>query len=111
VPRFEELKRHVAKGYDTTVSQWGKQKLDANPDMWKEWEVGQGLEWEKLFWRPIAVEVDDQGQIFVVEFARNRIQVYRKQAPIFLGLYDGASFVSDRLSLEVESCGPCIFQA
>ena len=75
---------------DATVSQWGKAKLDANPDMWKEREVAQGLEREKLFWGPIAVEVDDQGQIFVVESARNRIQVYRKQAPVFLGQYDGA---------------------
>lgn len=75
---------------DATVSQWGKAKLDANPDMWKEREVAQGLEREKLFWGPIAVEVDDQERVFVVESARNRIQVYRKQAPVFLGQYDGA---------------------
>jgi DNA-binding beta-propeller fold protein YncE len=74
---------------DSAISKWGKTKLDANPDMWKEREVAQGLDREKLFWGPIAVEVDNQGQVFVVESARNRVQVYRKHAPIFLGLYDG----------------------
>jgi DNA-binding beta-propeller fold protein YncE len=74
---------------DSVVSKWGKTKLDANPDMWKEREVAQGLDREKLFWGPIAVEVDDQGQVFVVESARNRVQVYLKRDPLFLGLYDG----------------------
>ena len=73
---------------EATISKWGKVKLDANSDMWKEREVSQGLEREKLFWGPIAVAVDDQDRIFVVESARNRIQVYRKIAPYFLGLYD-----------------------
>jgi DNA-binding beta-propeller fold protein YncE len=74
---------------DATISKWGQAKLDANPDMWKEREVAQGLEREKLFWGPIAVEADDQGRIFVVESARSRVQVYHKQAPFFLGRYDG----------------------
>jgi DNA-binding beta-propeller fold protein YncE len=33
---------------------------------------------EKLFWGPIAVKVDDQGRLYVVESCRHRIQVYRK---------------------------------
>ena len=70
---------------DATMSKWGKEKVDANAEMWKEREVAQGLEREKLFWRPVAVEVDDEGAIFVVESGRHRIQVYRKQRPIFLG--------------------------
>ena len=45
-------------------SKWGQEKLNANPDMWKEREVSQGLEREKLCWGPIAVEVDDDGRIF-----------------------------------------------
>ena len=69
---------------DGTLSKWGKEKLDANPEWWKEREIAQGIEREKLFWSPVAVEVDDEGRIFVVESARNRIQVYRKQAPIFV---------------------------
>jgi sugar lactone lactonase YvrE len=87
---FDAEGRFITKmAGDSTVSKWGKTKLDANPDMWKEREVAQGLDREKLFWGPIAVEVDHQGHIFVVESARNRIQVYRKYDPIFLGLYDG----------------------
>ena len=70
---------------DGTISKWGKDKVDANPEMWQERETAQGLEREKLFWGPIAVEVDDEGRIFVVESARSRIQVYRKQAPVFFG--------------------------
>ena len=74
---------------ESEVSQWGKTKLDANPDMWKERAISQGLDREKLFWGPMGIEVDDQGQVFVVESSRNRIQVYSKVDPYFQGLYDG----------------------
>ena len=74
---------------DATLSKWGETKLDANPDMRREREVAQGLEREKLFRGPIGVEVDDQDRIFVVDSGRNRIQIYRKIPPYFLGLYDG----------------------
>ena len=70
---------------DATISKWGKAKLDANPEMWAERERAVGLEREKLFWGPTGVEVDDEGRVFVVESARMRIQVYRKQSPTFLG--------------------------
>lgn len=87
---FDAGGRFIAKMTgDATISQWAKQKLDANPDMWKQREVAHLLEREKLFWGPVAVEVDDQGRIFVLEVGRSRIQVYRKIDPIFLGLYDG----------------------
>ena len=33
---------------------------------------------EKLFWGPIAVKVDSQGRLYVVESCRHRIQVYSK---------------------------------
>ncbi len=70
---------------DGTISKWGKEKLDANGEMWNEREIAQGLEREKDLWGPIAVEVDDQDRIFVVESARSRIQVYQKQAAWFFG--------------------------
>ncbi len=70
---------------DATISKWGKDKLDANAEMWREREIAQGIEREKLFWGACAVEVDDQDRIFVVESCRNRIQVYRKQQPMFFG--------------------------
>ena len=70
---------------DATVSKWGKDKLDANPEMWGERERAPGLEREKDFWGPTGVEVDDQNRIFVTEGPRNRVQVYRKQSPTFAG--------------------------
>ena len=88
---FERNGRFIATlDGDSTVSKWGQMKLDANPDMWRERDVAQGLEREKRFWGPIAIQVDQSGSIFVVDSARNRIQVYQKLDPFFLGQYDGA---------------------
>ncbi|PKB70710.1 MAG: hypothetical protein BZY87_09305 [SAR202 cluster bacterium Io17-Chloro-G6] len=70
---------------DGTISKWGKDKLDANSEMWKEREIAQGIEREKDFWGPVAVTVDDEDRVFVVESCRNRIQVYRRQEPMFRG--------------------------
>ena len=70
---------------DATISKWGKNKLDANKDMWQWREMAHDLGREKLFSGPIAVEVDDTGRIFVAETGRSRVQVYRKQPPIFNG--------------------------
>jgi DNA-binding beta-propeller fold protein YncE len=83
---FDAVGRFITKMTgDATISKWAKVKLDETPNAWKQREVAHGLEREKLLWGPIAVEVDDQGRIFVAEHPRNRIQVYRKQAPYFLG--------------------------
>ena len=70
---------------DATVSKWGKDKLDANPEMWGERERAEGLEREKLLWAPSGITVDDQNRVFICESPRNRIQVYRKQSPTFAG--------------------------
>ena len=70
---------------DATMSKWGKEKLDANAEMWHERDIAQGIEREKQFWAPIAVEVDDENRIFVLELPRNRIQIYRKQFAYFYG--------------------------
>lgn len=67
------------------ISKWGKDKLDANAEMWGERDRAQGLEREKEFWGPTGVTVDDDGNIFVPESARNRIQVYKTQSPTFAG--------------------------
>ena len=61
-----------------TLSKWGKAKLDGNAYMWDERAVADNLEREKLFWFPVAVEVDEEGRVFVVECGRQRIQVYTK---------------------------------
>ncbi len=70
---------------DATISKWGKAKLDANPEMLEERARAPGLEREKPFWGPISVDVDDEGRVFVLELGRNRIQVYRKQSPTYIG--------------------------
>ena len=71
---------------DATVSQWGKKKLDANREMWQQRTIAKGLEREKLFLAPIAVDVDDTGRIFVVDPGRDRIQVYRKLPATYLSV-------------------------
>jgi DNA-binding beta-propeller fold protein YncE len=70
---------------EATVSKWGKEKLDANAEMWQQRRRAQSLEREKQFWGPVAVEVDGENRIFVAESVRSRIQVYRKQLPMFVG--------------------------
>jgi len=70
---------------EATVSKWGREKLDASPEMWQQRQKAQGLEREKKFWGPMAVEVDAENRIFVAESVRSRIQVYRKQIPMFIG--------------------------
>ena len=41
---------------------------------------------EGAFQGPIAVEVDDEGGVFVVEAARHRVQVFYKQSTTFSGV-------------------------
>jgi len=74
---------------DATLSKWGETKLDANPEMRLQREIAQGLEREKYLRGPIGVVVDDQDRLFIVDSQRNRIQIYRKLAPYFLGRWDG----------------------
>ena len=74
---------------DATLSKWGITKLDANPDMKRQREIAQGLEREKFLSGPIGVVVDDEDRVFIVDSQRNRIQIYRKIPPFFVGLYDG----------------------
>ena len=40
---------------------------------------------EAAFQGPIAVEVDDEGRVFVVEVARQRLQVFQKQSAVYQG--------------------------
>ena len=71
---------------DATLSKWGRERLELDPGMMRGRDRAQGLmEREKLFNGPIAVEVDDDGRVFVVETARQRLQVYRKQIANFHG--------------------------
>jgi len=70
---------------EATISKWGKEKLDASPEMWLQRQKAQNLGLEKKFWGPTAVEVDDENRLFVAESVRSRVQVYNKQIPFFIG--------------------------
>jgi len=71
---------------EATLSKWGRERVELDPVMMKGRERAQGLEErEKPFQGPIAVEVDDENRVFVVETPRHRVQVFRKQSPLFYG--------------------------
>jgi len=71
---------------DATLSKWGRERVSLDASMVRGRERAQGLkEREKQFQGPIAVEVDDEGRVFVVETSRQRLQVYRKQTANFAG--------------------------
>jgi DNA-binding beta-propeller fold protein YncE len=70
---------------EATLSKWGQEKLNANAEMLIQRQKAQGLDREKQFWSPMAIEVDAEQRIFVAETVRSRVQVYRKQIPFFIG--------------------------
>jgi DNA-binding beta-propeller fold protein YncE len=79
VQMFDSGGRHTSTLLgEATLSKWGFSKLDSNSYMWKERAVAWGVEREKDFLHPIAVEVDGEGRILVVEPYKQRIQVYTK---------------------------------
>jgi hypothetical protein len=53
--------------------------------MWQQRQKAQGLEREKQFWGPTAIEIDGENRIFIADSVRSRIQVYCKQIPFFVG--------------------------
>ena len=63
---------------EAELSKWGRPKLEANPDMVRQRSLVRDFTPETRFWRPVAIEVDDQGRILIAEIPRCRIQVYQK---------------------------------
>ena len=71
---------------DATLSKWGRERVNLEPAMVRGRQRAQGLmEREKAFQGPIAVEVDEEGRVFVGETSRQRLQIYRKQTANFTG--------------------------
>ena len=71
---------------EATLSKWARERVDLDPLAVRGREIAQGLhEREKAFQGPIAVEVDNENRVFVVESTRHRVQVFRKQTGIFQG--------------------------
>jgi DNA-binding beta-propeller fold protein YncE len=81
---------------ESGLSKWGESYFIANQDELQERQKAdlepelnlsptadlreESASVEKFFWGPIAVKVDDQGRLYVVESCRHRIQIYRKAA-------------------------------
>jgi DNA-binding beta-propeller fold protein YncE len=79
---------------EATVSKWGESYFVANQDELEERHKAnltppldlpptdatryESASIEKLFWGPVAVKIDDQHRLYVVESCRHRIQVYCK---------------------------------
>ena len=71
---------------EATLSKWATERVVLDPITLKGREIAQDLEMqERPFRGPIAVDVDEDDQVFVVECSRHRVQVFRKQSPIFYG--------------------------
>lgn len=64
---------------NATVSTWGEEQLANFPEMEEERRVAKDLHLEELFSSPRGIKVDAQGRIFVVDCARGRVQIYRKE--------------------------------
>ncbi len=60
---------------EATLSKWAKGKVDAN-SLHQARADAYRLELEKRFLGPIAVDVDTEGRVLVLERGRHRIQVY-----------------------------------
>jgi len=71
---------------EATLSSWGRERVLIDPITVKGRLASNDLpEREAAFQGPIAVEVDDEGRVFVVEVARQRLQVYQKQSSVYQG--------------------------
>lgn len=60
------------------LSPWGEEYVNANPEYVKA-RRRVDLTPEQRFKRPVAVKVDDEGRIMVLETQRSRIQIYVKE--------------------------------
>ena len=63
---------------DAGISKWGENLMKANPDMARQRILVRDLGPEKRLSYPVAVEVDDDGHIFILDYKRHRIQIYQK---------------------------------
>ena len=73
---------------DYQLSDWGKTKLNSNPDMIRQRTMAvtnDGGAFEKAFANPCAVKITPSGQICIIDHTRGRIQIYTKEKePVLL---------------------------
>jgi DNA-binding beta-propeller fold protein YncE len=79
-----------------TVSKWAEDYYSSNPEEWELRKISQlvpedlpehlqtpyhtSSQVEPYFWGPVAVRIDGDGRMYVVETNRHRFQVYRKSS-------------------------------
>ena len=66
---------------DATMSKWGQAYLDSSPDMVHQRSLVRNFGIEQRFWNPVALAVDEERRIIVVDSNRHRLQIYQKTAP------------------------------
>ncbi len=63
------------------TSKWARTFLDANPDIESKLNAAtQNIEPKRRFYRPRAVEVSQDGLVFVADCYRHRVQIYQQLA-------------------------------
>ena len=62
---------------DAELSPWQEEFLEISPDQRKQREKAD-LSVEKWFYRPMGLDTDREGRIFIADSGRNRIQAYQK---------------------------------
>jgi tripartite motif-containing protein 71 len=63
---------------DATMSTWGAEFLGANPELTEGRKIMADGSAEKKFFGPTAIEIDEQGNVIVVDSCRHRLQVYKR---------------------------------
>ena len=79
---------------EATVSKWAEEYFAVNPEEWAERQRSDlvpqlpphlntpyhiSSQTEPYFWGPVAVSLDHEGRLYVVETNRHRVQVYQKR--------------------------------
>ena len=63
---------------DAGLSKFGVAKIESNDVMIRQRNGVRDYTPERVLWAPIAVKVNDQGRVIIVDTCRNRLQVYQK---------------------------------
>lgn len=63
---------------DAGLSKWALEFLPANPDYMEARALAKNRETERFFWGPTSVKLDAEGQVYIVDSCRHRIQIYRR---------------------------------
>ena len=60
------------------LSRWAQEQLQVNPDQTRQLDLVQDKGPWQSFWPPIAIQIDEEQHIYVVDCKRCRLQVYQK---------------------------------